>query len=704
MSDFSCRFAVASFLFSTSLAGGLTPVFADDEAPAKSWQDRDVEEIEVIDDARAAAAISAMKTPTPLVDVPQSLSVVSAQQIQDQVFLNIGDILRYTPGASIGQGEGHRDQFTIRGQNTTADFFVNGMRDDVQYFRPLYNLERVEILRGSNALIFGRGGGGGVINRVTKRPVLDRVFTAANASVDTFGSASIAADLNLSTGENSAFRINAFYEHLNNHRDFYEGDRFAVNPTWATLLGEDTKLLLSYEYVNDDRVVDRGVPAENNSPIRGFDNTFFGDPGANFTELEAHIAFARVDHQFNETFSVNATLQYADYDKIYQNVYPIGFDSVAGTTSLDGYRDPTTRENLLAQVNFLGEFEGLAGWSHKVVFGAEFADQASENARQDVLFADSNDDQITFAFTDPLNIPAFSFPVDTRNRASDVQVFSLFLQDQIEVTNWLQLVGGVRYDRFEIDVNDRIANADLARTDTEWSPRLGVILKPQDDLSFYASYSRSFLPRSGDQFLTLTPSTEALGPEVFDNYELGVKWDATDALSITAAIFQLDREGGTAVDPRDPENTIIIGSRTQGFEVQITGELLPDWHVTAGYSFLDADERGRVVDGQFANRRLSQVPEHMLSLWNRVDITEKLGLGLGLTYQDSQFANISNTTNLPDFIRVDAAVFYQLTDSVNLQLNVENLFDEDYFPDAHNNNNISTGEPLNARFSISARF
>lgn len=655
---------------------------------------------------------SATKTPTPIIDIPQSIVVLSRAQLDDQALIDIGDILRYTPGASIGQGEGHRDQITIRGQNTTADFFLDGLRDDVQYFRPLYNLERVEILKGPNALIFGRGGAGGVINRVTKSPDFAETFVGAEASVDTFGATYFSGDLNYSAGDIAAFRLNGFYESLDNHRDFFGGDRFAFNPTAAFQLTPATKIVASYEYVDDNRVVDRGVPSLNGQPLEGFDNTFFGDPDANLTELQAHISRLRIDHEISSNWKWDASALYADYDKLYQNIYPVGFDDIAGTVSLDGYRDTTERQNFIAQTNLIGQVQtGPA--SHTLLVGAEYGDQRSDNARRDVLFSDSSDDQITFLFSDPVNIPSFSFPVFNRNRNSDVEFFSAYIQDQIDLGPYFKIVGGVRFDRFTIDVEDQIEIANgsadgndgfLRRTDEEFSPRAGIIFKPVENTSLYASYSRTFVPRSGDQFLTLTPSTEALGPEQFDNYEIGVKWDLLDQISLTAALFQLDRESGTTVDPNNPENTLLIGSRTRGFEAQLVGELLPGWSVNAGYSYLDADERGRVVSDMLANRTLGQVPEHMVSLWNRVEVTDRLSLGLGLTHQSSQFASISNAVALPSFTRVDVAAYYELSDNLQLQVNLENLTNTDYFPAAHNDNNITTGEPINARFTIRTRF
>lgn len=653
--------------------------------------------------------VRAAKTPTPLVDIPQAISVYTREQIEDQALQDLADVLRYTPGVSSNQGEGHRDQISIRGQDTTADFFVDGIRDDVQYYRPLYNLERVEVLKGSNALLFGRGGGGGVVNRVTKTPVLGETFYGGSASVDTFGAFAFTSDINATLGDSAGFRLNGMYEEFDSHRDVFGGDRIAINPTIGGELGESTRLLVSYEFIDDDRIVDRGIPAMTGGtianpagPVRGFYRTFFGSPQFNQTSLEAHILRGRLEHSFTDNLRYDMTVQYADYDKAYANLFAVASNLAAGRVTLDSYRDVTQRENFFVQGNLV--WTGQTGpISHTLLAGYEYGDQRSANARQNGRFASSGTNVATFAFTDPLVIPAITFPVNNRNTVSDVTVYSLYLQDQIGIGEHFDVVLGARYDRFEIDVNDIQASRQLSRTDSKWSPRIGLIFKPIEQMSFYASYTKTFLPRSGDQFLTLTPAQATLAPEAFDNYEIGAKWDIADNLRVSAAIFQLDRENGVVVDPANPANSLITGSRTRGFEAQFTGQITPQWQVNAGYSYLDADERGRVAAGALANRSIGQVPRHMASLWNRYDVNDRLGFGLGVTHQASQFASISNVVRLPAFTRVDAAVFFKLTDRIDAQINVENLFDERYFPASHNDNNITTGEPINARFTIRAR-
>ena len=655
---------------------------------------------------------TAVKTPTLLVNVPQSVSVVSAAQISEQALFSIADVMQYTPGVSIGLGEDHRDQVTIRGQNTTADFFVDGLRDDVQYFRPLYNLERVEILRGANALLFGRGGGGGVVNRVTKVASSAEDFTTLSAGIDTFGAGSISIDTNKAIDANNAFRFNGVFDSIDNHRDFKDGERYAINPTYTWMANDDTTVVASYEYVNDDRLVDRGIPSLDGAPLEGYDDTYFGDPDFNNTTLEAHIARVRVDHALSQNWNLNGTVQFADYDKAYQNLYPVNFDADAGTVTLDGYRDTTTRENALVQLNLIGQF-ATGDINHTLLTGMEYGIQDTENARRDAFFADSQDDQVSFLFSDPLVIPSMTLTDPVRDRASDVTFTSAFVQDEIKLNEHWIVVAGLRYDNFDIDVVDSIEVANgaddgnsgfLSSSDSQVSPRAGLIYKPAESVSIYASYSKSFLPRSGDQFLSLSLTSQALEAEEFENKEIGVKWNFSDSLSVTAAAFEVERENGTAQDPNNPEASILTGTETKGFEVQVVGKLSERWVINAGYSNLDGEEMGRIVDGALANRDLAQLPEHMLTLWNQYEVNDKWRVALGVIYQSKQYASLNNTVELPDFVRVDAAVYYDYSEDVKLQLNVENVFDEDYFPSAHNDNNIATGEPLNARVSLQYKF
>jgi len=646
----------------------------------------------------AVDSVTATKTDTPLLDVPQSINVVTRAQLDDQALHSLGDVLRYVPGVTVGQGEGNRDQVTLRGQNTTADFFLDGVRDDVQYFRGLYNLERVEVLKGPYALIFGRGGGGGIVNRVQKSPSPAERFLDARTGANSFGAYDLSFDLNAPVGDNSALRVNAAYEDLANHRDFYEGERIAVNPYFAIDLDSGWKAGLSYEYVDDDRATDRGVPSLAGAPITGYRDRFFGVPDVNRTRLEAHIAKLRVDGALTEDLAFSTTLLYGDYDKAYTNVFPNGAATGQnGTVALSAYADATARENVLVQSNLVWSVT-TGDISHKILFGLEYGDQDSANQRRNGVLSNA-----TFNLANPV-FPSVTFPALSRDTVSTVKTFSFYVQDQISLGERFEIVAGLRFDRFDIDGTDLQPDPDrpFARADDKISPRLGLIFKPRPNISLYASYSQSFLPRSGDQFLTLSTTQANLEPEAFTNYELGAKWNVRPNLNVTAALFQLDRANSTTPDPANPLITINVGkTRTQGLELAVMGTILPNWQVSGAYAYQDA-----ALDGNDAVR-LAQVPEHQFSLWNRYDVSDRLGFGLGITHQSDQFAAIrtlATTTRLPSFTRVDAAVFYSVSEAVEVQVNVENLFDETYFSDAHNNFNVSPGAPLNARFTVRARF
>lgn len=695
----------ASIIILLSASAFAQPVFAEEAFDVEAYDDsRAIIVTGLSDGYLATNSVTATKTDTPLMDIPQTINVVTRDQLDDQAHHSLADILRYVPGTTVGQGEGNRDQITLRGQNTTADFFLDGVRDDVQYYRGLYNIERVEILKGPYALIFGRGGGGGIINRVQKSPLSDDVIYAGQASINSFGAYDISADINAPLSDLVALRMNAVYENIDNHRNFVGGARYAWNPYVAFKLNDAWKLGLSYEYVHDNRTTDRGIPSiataagQPNRPIAGYRDQFFGIPDVNYTQLQAHIAKLRLDGALASNVSFSGTILYGDYDKIYLNVYPNGAATAQnGTVALGAYSDPTQRENFIAQANLVWDVE-TGALTHKILVGSEYGDQKSANRRFNGTLSTP-----TISLANPL-FPTVNFNALSRDTVSDVKFFSAYVQDQISFGEHIDVVAGLRYDNFDIEGIDLLPAVDrpFARKDEKVSPRLGLIFKPQENISLYGSYSQSFLPRSGDQFLALTVTQQNLAPEKFTNYELGAKWDVRPNLNMTLAVFQLERSNATTPDPSNPVASINVGTtRTQGVELAVTGRITSSWQVHGGYSFQDANLTGN------DSVRLAQVPKHQASLWNRYRFNDRFAAGLGITHQSSQFAAIRtapNTTKLPAFTRVDAALYYELSDALQLQLNVENLFDTDYYADAHNNNNISPGAPINGRFTIRAKF
>ena len=650
------------------------------------------------------------KTATPIIDVPQAIAVVTEQQIRDQAVRSMADLVRLVPGVSSGQGEGHRDQVTLRGNNTTADFFVDGLRDDVQYFRSFYNVDRVEVHKGPNAMIFGRGGGGGVINRITKGIVLDTRTVGATASIDSFGSAYLAGDVNIGSAR-AGLRVNGFYERLDNHRDIYSGDRFAINPVIGATLADGGRVQLSYEYVNDRRIVDRGLPSDRGGPFDdpAFARSFFGDPAGNRTAFAGHTLSFRNEQPLDDRTRLTTQALWGTYDKGYTNLFAAGpADRLPAipTVAVEAYRDTLQRDTLIGQTNIEARRD-ILGMEHVILLGAEFTDQSTTTERINGFFATpfsaANRRRSIVLSTVPV-LPPASFvagPTGNSNRAASTRLrqASAYLQDQIAVTPWLDLIGGLRFDRFDLVAQNAFTGERFARIDNLWSPRAGIVVKPTAGASLYLSYTRSYLPQSGDQFAGLDASLATLEPETFENIEVGAKWEVRPGLMLTAALYRLDRTNTRAAGPVAGTTVLTGAQRSEGVELSLTGRVTDWWQAALGYGYTDARITATTTAAP-AGRPVAQVPEHQLSLWNRFDVTRRLGIGVGLYHQSRQFASISNAVVLPAYTRLDAAVFYKLTDRIEAQLNVENIGDTRYFPVAHNDNNISTGAPLNARATV----
>lgn len=702
-------------LLSTSLAALAFPAAAAVAAvPGAADDSQDIVVTASVDRYKIDETSSATKTKTPLVNVPQSVSVVTKAQIDDQAIRSIADLVHLVPGVSAGQGEGNRDQITLRGNGSTADFFVDGLRDDVQYFRSFYNLDRVEVLKGPNATIFGRGGGGGVVNRVTKSPLAGVTALDTAASIDSFADWSLAGDANVALGGQTALRLNGYYERLANNRRFYNGDRYAVNPVIGTQTASGIKLQLGYEYVVDGRVADRGVPSQGGRPINGYRDSFFGQPGVNHSDFRAHVVTGRIEAPLASNLTFTAQALYGDYDKSYINAQPataVGGTAAAPTLGIEAYANGTKRQNAIAQAN-LEWHVATGGIRHTILFGGDVAQQNTDSIRTTGFFSATTPTQAnaraTVALRDPLVIPAITFipgasGYNNRSTKGALSQGSVYLQDQIEIGDHLQLVGGIRYDRVELTVLNRYTGQTFARADNLWSPRGAIIVKPVKTASIYASYTKSFLPQSGDQFGSLDVTTAALTPETFDNYEVGAKWDVRPGLSLAAAIYQLDRGNTRAAGPTPGSIVLTGGQRTQGAEFSASGRITDQWQATLGYGYTDAVIT-RTTTAAAAGTRVAQVPQHQFSLWNRYQVTKRLGLGVGIYHQSSSFASISNAVTLPGYARLDLAAFLKLTDRIDAQVNVENVTNAGYFPIASTDNNITPGAPINARFTIRARF
>jgi len=662
----------------------------------------DIEEVVVKGNVLYADQVNALKTPVPVLDVPQSVSIITDEDIRKQGFREISDIVRYIPGVNTSQGEGHRDAVVFRGVRSTADFYMDGVRDDVQYYRSLYNLEQVEVLRGPNALLFGRGGTGGIINRVTKKAVVGEDFGSVDVGTDTFGSLDLAFDYNVSGTDDSAFRINVHTDSLANHRDFYDGERTGINPTMKFVMSDDTTLDLSYEHIDHERFIDRGVPTINGAPDESLIDIVFGTPEINTTTVEATIFRGTLSHVFSDTRKGNLTVHKSSFEKMYQNLYASGYDGTLVT--MDGYRDPTERDNLIISGNLVNEIS-VGSVKHTILVGAELIDTENNNLRYDTFWSTTSDDNEVFDISRPMDFTvnadgiatSVDFTTSLKSKtSSDIRVTSLYIQDQIDLTDNIKLMIGGRHDSFDITVADIKNMTSESRKDTEFSPRAGLVFKPSEEMSLYWSFSQSFLPRSGEQYKALSATSARLDPDVFESNEIGLKYDISPRLNLTLSYFNSEQTRAER-DNDTGENSEVRGLTVDGLEVQLKGQLTDRLDVMVGYSSLDGETS--------SGGEPREIPDHTFSLYAKYQVNDKYGWAFGMTRQgESKIKDNNPGLVLPEYTRLDLGAYYKLSNGLELQVNIENLNDELYFPHSHSTHQASVGEPFNARVSVRKQF
>jgi catecholate siderophore receptor len=645
---------------------------------------------------------SGTRTPTPLLNLPQAVTVTTKELIHDQLMLSMGDVMRYTPGIQVHQGENNRDQVIIRGNSSSADFFLNGVRDDVQYYRDLYNLDRVEALKGPNAMVFGRGGGGGVVNRVTKE-ALFRPLREATLQGGSYGHKRFAGDLDQPLNDTVAFRLNGMYEDSDSFRDFVKLERYAVNPTLTVAPGTATRIVLGYEHLHDTRVADRGITSFQGRPADVDVRTYYGNPADSHVRADVDLATATLEQKAGSVTLRNRTM-FGAYDRGYQNYVPGAVTPDKSLVALTAYNNATRRDNLFNQTDVIYPL-ATGRLKHTLLAGVELGRQGTDNFRNTGYFNDA-----TTSVSVPYSDPTIDTPVTFRQGATDADnhlktnVAAAYVQDQVELGPKAQLVGGVRFDRFDLGYHNNRNGDTLDRVDNLVSPRAGIVYKPVAPVSVYGSYTVSFLPSSGDQFSSLTAITEQLKPEKFNNYEVGVKWEPHPGLAVTTAAYRLDRTNTRATDPSDPTRIVQTGSqRTNGFELGATGLVTSAWRIAGGYAYQDAFVTSATVNAK-EGAQVAQVPRHTFSLWNHYQVLPRLGAAVGLLFRTDMFATIDNTVTLPGYTRADLAVFYALTKDLRLQANLENAFDKTYWTNADSNTNLSPGFGRTLRVALTAAF
>lgn len=663
---------------------------------------------------------SALKIDAPLRDIPQTVNVIPQSVIKDQGAQSMEDVLKNVPGIGLSNGDGQRDQVTIRGFSAIGDMFIDGIRDDALYFRDLSNIERVEVIKGPAAVLYGRGSSGGLINSVSKKPNFDPV-QEVGASFDSEGKRRTQFDAGWADEQqgDKAFRVTGAFEDSDTFRDDGYIDRKAIAPSAFFKLSDDLELNLGATYLYDKRLIDFGIPALGDRPVDVDRDKRFGsgDPDQDYARSEVFSFTAGIDYRINDDFSLTNTSRYYRYDLDRNN-------TLAQTTADPDGGGPRGRfvaapnGELLVKLNRnnvardeygmfnqteLKQQAQLVGMQHSLLYGIELGHQDKH--------------QRVFSQDDVARVPVFRdalvpVPENARNLTSKGTNFQdtagFYVQDLIELSSQWKALLGVRYDIFgqEYD-DDRVQNVDLDRTDKTWSPRAGLVYQPDQVQSYYVSVSRGYQP-SGEVF-AVSVTNQHLEPEETTNYELGAKWDFLDSrLAVTAAVFRLERTNMKTTDPANPALLVLAGEqRTDGFEATVSGQLSDKWQVYGGYAYLDAEitksnskTNGVANEGQTP----TLTPRNSANLWLVRSLTPQWRVGMGANYVDERFTALDNVVVMPSYTTVDAALLYNLPEW-DMALRLRNVFDKDYYASAHGSVDLITpGAPRTLEVSANYRF
>jgi catecholate siderophore receptor len=667
-----------------------------------------------------SSSSTATKSSAPLRDIPQSVNVVPEQLMRDQGARSMQDALRNVPGVAFSSGDGQRDQVVIRGFSAISDQFVDGVRDDALYFRDLSNIERVEVLKGPAAVLYGRGSSGGLINRVTKKPQFGDTFGEVTLGLGSFGFKRAEADLNTPVGDTVAFRLNAAVEDSGSYRDQQFTKRHNIAPSLALKLAAQTDLLLQYTNARDQRVTDFGIPALNGRPVNVPASTYYGSGIAardDTTTSQVEAVTATLKHRFSDALSLRNITRYYTYKLDRFNTLPSGTtDPVAltvGRTRGFILRDESGWFNQ-TDLNYKTAWGGL---KQEWLVGMELG---SQNRRAESVSTAAGAAGRVSIFNPggvvPPAIPASAFAaasaIPSHTRQDTV---ALYAQDQITLApQWKALVGA-RYDVFKQDTSfDRTLPA-LSRTDSNVSPRAGLVWQPSDTQSYYLSYSRSFQP-SAEQF-ALAANNTANEPEITQNREIGTKLDFLDgALSVTAALFNLERSNIKNTDPNNPRVQINVGKqRTNGLELTANGKLPGRWDISAGYAYLAGrmvesvatatSQQLPVVTVPLLGKVAALTPKHSGFVWAMKDLGNGFSLGGGLNYVGERFASLTNLVTLPSYLTADLAGIYK-TGRYEIGVNLKNVTDRKHYISSHgsNDNLIVPGAPRELQVTLRAKF
>lgn len=649
-------------------------------------------------------ASTATKIDAPLRDIPQTVNVVTQALMRDKGVRSIEDAIKAIPGVSLSHGDGQRDQVFIRGFTAIGDQFVDGMRDDALYFRDLSNIEQIEVVKGPASVLYGRGSSGGMINRITKKPGIDKSEAALQVGSWNQHRGEFDIARKGSEDSNMSFRLTGAVERADSFRDQQFLEREAFAPSVLVKLSPDTTLLLQADYLHDKRVTDFGIPSFNGRPINVDSSIYYGSANARDADsVEATVSSttATLDHRFNETWSLRNAFRYYQYKLDRYNVVPGAVTANASFPS--GFQVARTRgaiardEHGVFNQTELTQRTTLAGMAHQILYGVEFGvqDRTQLNRTGTAVAVDAFNPVTPNGSVNNLTVNAAG------STTGSSTVAAAYVQDLVTLTEQWKALVGIRYDHFKQEV---VSTTIPSRTDTAWSPRAGLVFQPSSTQSYYVSVSKSFQP-SAENF-NLTATNSVFDPQETTSKEIGAKLDLFDGkASANAALFTVERTNMTTTSPANV-TTAVGTQRTNGMELSFAANLPDDWKIAAGYALLDAKitHSTAISNGIAAQgRKATLTPDHSGNVWLTKALTSQWSAGAGVTYVGDRFADTYNTVTLPSYTTVDAMVAYRIK-GVDLQLNIFNVFDKTYYASAHGSvaNSISPSAPRSAQ--LTARY
>ena len=670
--------------------------------PVNVQQSRDADE-----GYNPSSSTTAAKIKAPLRDIPQTVNVVPEQVLKDQGATSMEAVLRNVPGIGLGTGDGQRDQVTIRGFSAIGDQFVDGLRDDALYFRDLSNVERVEVLKGPASVLYGRGSSGGLINRITKKPGVDK--TEVTGTVGSWNQKRGEFDIgrNLGGDLDASFRITGALERSGSYRDQQFLDREALAPSLRLKLSSQTTLLLQADHLRDKRVTDFGIPALNGRPVAVPPSTYYGAANAGDVDTSQSVVNSvgfTLDHKFDDSLSFHNAFRYYQYSLTRNNTLVSTVNAAAQTATLSHSNVLRNEDGWFNQAEFTQKLD-LGGMKHQFLYGVELGQQ-----NKDQFFASQAVPGSISLFNPVLPVVplAVSVPPGTvsTNNTGIMTTSSAYVQDLVALSKTWKALAGLRFDRFEQELRNNIG-PNAARTDNKWSPRAGLVWQPSLAQSYYASVSKSFQP-SSEIFPLVANGASAnsqFAPEETTNYELGTKLDFFNGnASLNASVFNLQRTNIKFTDPVSGLLVPVGTQRTNGFEISFTGELPGRWNIWSGYSFLDSQVTSS-PNAALQGKDATLTPRNSASVW----LTKPLGsgwrAGAGASYVGDRWADPANTVVLPAYVKFDAMVGYRLA-KLDLQLNLNNLLNKGYIVSGHGTNpNLNLpGAPRNAQLTARYNF